>query len=63
MGSRTVGFAVLINCIFTALGLGVATEPTFITGDRSMRLMNSYTGLVAPLALAGLVTMPLALAA
>ena len=63
MGSRKVGFAVLINRIFTALGLRVATEPTFVTGDRSMRPMNSYAGLVVPLALAGLVTMPLALAA
>ena len=63
MGRRKGSFAGLIHRIFTAPGLGFATEQTFITGDRSMRPMNSRARAATPLAFAGLVTLPLALAA
>ena len=63
MGRRKGGFACLINRIFIALGLSFATEPTFITGDRSMRPMNTRARGVTPLALVGFVTLPLALSA
>ena len=63
MGRRKVGFACLINRILTALRLSLVTETTFITGDRSMRPINSRAALTAPLALASLVKLPLTLAA
>ena len=63
MGRRKGGFADLINCIFTEPGLGFAIEPTSVTGDRSMRPMNTRARAATPLAFAGLVTLPLALAA
>ena len=63
MGRRKGGFAGLINRIFTALGLGFATEPTFIKGDRSMCPMNNRARAATPLALTGLGALPLALAA
>ena len=62
MGRRKGGFAGLINRIFTEPGLGFATKPTFITVDRSMRPMNTRPRAATPLAFAGLVTLPLALA-
>ena len=62
MGRRKGGFAGLINLIFIAPGLGFATKPTFITGDRSMRPMNTRARAATPLAFAGLATLPLALA-
>ena len=63
MGCRKGGFACLINRIFTALGLSFTTEPTFITVDHSMRPMNTRALAATPLTVAGLVILPLALAA
>ena len=63
MGRGKGGFAGLNNRIFTVLGLGFAANTSLITGDRSMRPMNTRAALTAPLALAGIGTLPLALAA
>ena len=63
MGRRKGGFVGLINRILTAPRLGFATEPTFITGDRSVRPKDTSARTANPLALAGLVTLPLGLAA